>query len=429
MRINGGVKSLALSLLVLSLALVNLQPAHAADAFLWTTPSSANSVGTRHSAISADGSVILVGKNGASAVSGVYLSTNGGTTFNKIAGITAASYTVAVSADGTKMFAVALDSNNLYYSTDSGVTWTSKTGAVSTLDNYATCMSGDGSTWMSGGSTGVYVSTNFGVNWTAQSGIGTGTWWSCWMNTTGSIRYVLPWNAALKISSNSGSSWTTSGTAVYDAYCLTSSSDGTKVFIGSRNGYNMYKSTNSGSSFTLLKNFGYTVVSCAASADGNTILAAVSSRYLQLSTNGGSTWTDEVGATMNTWNTVVMNSDATKAFATTFASGSSYLGSIPQPLSFSLTSGRADLMTYRASNTVTTTSNYAGKVTFYANGKKIGGCISIPTDGSFMATCNYKPTIHGAVTITAKFVPADSYFSAISQELFRTRVSSRTNNR
>jgi hypothetical protein len=86
-------------------------------------------------------------------------------------------------------------------------------------------------------------------------------------------------------------------------------------------------------------------------------------------------------------------------------------------------------MTYRSSNTVTTTSNYAGKVTFYANGKKIGGCISIPTDGSFIATCNYKPTIHGAVTITAKFVPADSYFSAISQELFRTRVSSRTNNR
>jgi len=429
MRINGGVKSLALSLLVLSMALVNLQPAQAADAFLWTNPSSANSNGTRHAAISADGSVILVGKNGTLAASGVYLSTNGGATFNRISGITAASYTVAVSADGTKMFAVALTSNNLYYSTDSGVTWALKTGAVSTTGNYATCMSGDGSVWMSGGSTGVYVSTNFGIDWTADSNFASASWWSCWMNTTGSIRYVLPWNAALKISSNSGSTWTTSGTVVYDAYCLTASSDGTKVFIGSRNGYNLYKSTNSGSSFTLLKYFGNTVVSCAASADGNTIIAAVSSKYLQLSTNGGNTWTDEVGSTMNTWNTVVMNSDATKAFATTIDAGASYLGSIPQPLSFSLSSGRADLMTYRSSNTVTTTSNYAGKVTFYANGKKIGGCISVPTNGSLVATCNYKPTIHGAVTITAKFVPADSYFSAISQELFRTRVSSRTNNR
>jgi hypothetical protein len=429
MEIRGRARGIALSLLVLSLTLVDLQPAHAADAFLWTTPSSANSVGTRHSAISADGSVILIGKNGSSAASGVYLSTNGGTSFSKIAGITAASYTVAVSADGTKMFAVALDSNNLYYSTDTGATWTQKTSAVSTLDNYATCMSGDGSVWMSGGSTGVYVSTDFGVTWTAQSGIGTGTWWSCWMNSSGSIRYVLPWNAALKISSNSGSSWTTSGTAVYDAYCLTSSSDGTKIYIGSRNGYNMYKSTNSGSSFTLLKNFGYTVVSCAASANGNTVIAAVSSRYLQLSTDGGSTWSDEVGSTMNTWNTVSMSSDATKAFATTFASGNSYVGSIPQPLSFSLSSGRAELITYRTSNTLTTTSNYAGKVTFFANGKKIGGCVSVPTNGSFVATCNYKPTIHGAVTITARFVPSDSYFSTILQELFRTSVVKRTNTR
>jgi hypothetical protein len=424
-----GVKGVILSLLLLSLALLNLQPAHAADAFLWTTPSSANSNGTRHAAISADGSVILVGKNGTLPASGVYLSTDGGSTFNKIAAITAASYTVAVSADGTKMFAVALTSNNLYYSTDSGSTWTLKTSAVSATDNYATCMSGDGSVWMSGGSTGVYVSTNFGVDWSAESGMGTGTWWSCWMNSTGSIRYVLPWNAALKISSNSGSTWSTSGTSVFDAYCLTSSSDGTKVFIGSRNGYNMYKSTNSGSSFTLLKTFGYTVASCASSADGNTIIAAISSRYLQVSTNGGSTWTDEVGSTMNTWNNVVMNSDATKAFATTIAAGASYLGSIPQPLSFSLTSGRTGAMTYRASNTLRTTSNYAGKVTFYANGKKIGGCISVPTDGSLVATCNYKPTIHGAVTISAKFVPTDAYFSIISQELFRTSIVKRSNTR
>lgn len=53
---------------------------------------------------------------------------------------------------------------------------------------------------------------------------------------------------------------------------------------------------------------------------------------------------------------------------------------------------------------LTATANYVGKVTFYANGKKIAGCISLPiTTGSKI--CSWKPTLHSAVPIYVLFTP------------------------
>lgn len=375
--------------------------------------------------MSSDGMTILVAKTNG----GVFLSTDGGQNFAQVSSIPSGTTTVAVSGDGMKLLAVTLASSTVYYSTNNGSTWTTKTGAVSSADNYATCMSGDGSVWMTGGSGGVYFSTNNGTTWTVDSGPGTATWFSCWINQTGSIRYFLPWGAALKISTNSGSTWTTSSTTVTDAYCLSSSSDGTKVIIGSRNGTSLYRSTNSGSTFTSLVNFGVALYDCASSGDGTKIIVATATDYPRLSTNSGVDWIGEAGPGYQSWWwEVSMSSDGTRAMAATNTANVSYVGFVPSPTTLVLSSGGSSLTTYRTANSISVTSNYPGRVTFYANGKKIGKCVSVPTV-ALVATCAYSPTSRGSLTITAKVVPTNAIYAALTKELFKTKVQARSGTR
>jgi len=55
-----------------------------------------------------------------------------------------------------------------------------------------------------------------------------------------------------------------------------------------------------------------------------------------------------------------------------------------------------------------------GKVTFYANGKKIPGCIG-KESSSLAVSCTWKPSTRGSVVVTARLVPSDSGFvSSIS---------------
>jgi hypothetical protein len=54
--------------------------------------------------------------------------------------------------------------------------------------------------------------------------------------------------------------------------------------------------------------------------------------------------------------------------------------------------------------TLTATIDYAGKITFFADGKKIPGCISLQSSvGS--RTCNWRPAVQKSVTLTARLVP------------------------
>lgn len=74
--------------------------------------------------------------------------------------------------------------------------------------------------------------------------------------------------------------------------------------------------------------------------------------------------------------------------------------------------------TYRApTQIVATLSGANGKVTFYANNKKIPTCVGLSSSG-LSVTCNYKPSIHGVVSITARLTPASGgYLSSVSLPL------------
>lgn len=62
--------------------------------------------------------------------------------------------------------------------------------------------------------------------------------------------------------------------------------------------------------------------------------------------------------------------------------------------------------TYRSTVAVSLTSNAAGKIGLKANGKWLSNCRSIAITTS--ATCNFKPSIHGAITLNAVFTPTNS---------------------
>lgn len=65
--------------------------------------------------------------------------------------------------------------------------------------------------------------------------------------------------------------------------------------------------------------------------------------------------------------------------------------------------------------TLSITSNVAGTVRFFSNGKKIANCLSRPTSGTyptFTATCSWKPTVQKNQTITAEITPTDTSFSS-----------------
>lgn len=89
------------------------------------------------------------------------------------------------------------------------------------------------------------------------------------------------------------------------------------------------------------------------------------------------------------------------------------------------------VVTYRSSSTLTATLGVAGsdgKVTFYANGRKIPGCIG-KSSASLIATCNWRSSTRGSVSITARLVPSDSAFLASLSSAKSLLVTNRTTRR
>jgi hypothetical protein len=103
-------------------------------------------------------------------------------------------------------------------------------------------------------------------------------------------------------------------------------------------------------------------------------------------------------------------------------------------LSYSAYSGELTLPAtaiYRTNSTITATLSAPGKVTFYEKGKVISSCKNIPTVTSttITATCSWKPSTHGPVSLSARFIGtgADSYPSNLTAG--QIVVGKRTNSR
>jgi len=84
---------------------------------------------------------------------------------------------------------------------------------------------------------------------------------------------------------------------------------------------------------------------------------------------------------------------------------------------------------FRTATTLTATASTIGKVTFYANGKRIPGCINVPTlsVSPFTATCSWRPAVHNSVPIKATFTPFTGLAS--NSSTLRPIISARSGNR
>lgn len=87
--------------------------------------------------------------------------------------------------------------------------------------------------------------------------------------------------------------------------------------------------------------------------------------------------------------------------------------------------------TYRVATTITATTTMAGKVTFFANNKRIAGCIKISTSGAgpISATCSWKPSRHGSNVISTQFTPTDSNYVSGTTVSTAVYAAKRTTNR
>jgi len=79
--------------------------------------------------------------------------------------------------------------------------------------------------------------------------------------------------------------------------------------------------------------------------------------------------------------------------------------------------------------TISVSLNTPGRLRFFVNGKRITGCLSRATTGSYPSvtgTCSWKPAVTGRNFVTVQITPTDNTFSGVSSNRFEVWVFKRS---
>lgn len=184
---------------------------------------------------------------------------------------------------------------------------------------------------------GVYVSSNpTRLDWGPAGGL-TGYYYSIACSANGAVVYAEPTSGAVRTSSNYGATWTSTTTS-YNGTFLGCTADGSKFFASnyacSGNGTYLAKlsggavsiSTNGGSSWSSSLSAPASFNCLAASSDCTKLVAGASSGLLYATSNQGATWT-ALTSTNQYWTGAWMSPDGSQFAASAGASGS-YTGGI-----------------------------------------------------------------------------------------------------
>jgi hypothetical protein len=93
------------------------------------------------------------------------------------------------------------------------------------------------------------------------------------------------------------------------------------------------------------------------------------------------------------------------------------------PANAGLSISTSGTISYRVVSAITATANIDGRVSFFANGRIIPGCRNLMTSSKTVA-CSWKPSLHGAITVTASIAS-----SAYAGYTGSSRISVNTNKR
>ena len=226
----------------------------------------------------------------------VYFSTNSGLFWRKSSLPNKAWSAVAVSTNGTRMVAVAgtlvtvvgtnlsRDFGVIYTSTNSGMTWVSNNVPVASWVSVA--CSAEGSNIVALAQNGlVCASTNWGITWATN---GMGPVWSMVAGSQDANKLAAIGGSSVLTSTNAGVTWTTN--LLGAAWVSTaSSSDCNKLVAASETGW-IYVSTNSGIFWRPASAPTSRWSSVAASANGSNFVAVSRDGVISVSTNAGVSW-------------------------------------------------------------------------------------------------------------------------------------------
>jgi hypothetical protein len=251
----------------------------------------------------------------------LYISTNYGQSWTALTSLGKKNFSsIACSSDGTKIATCGYSNNGpiyIYTSSDSGANWIQRTSAGNRNWSNLVCSS-NGTiiiACVSGGY--VYISTDSGVNWTERINISNILYLSC--SYDGTKIAALKDTKNLYISDDLGVSWTniTEGSDTVsnvDGFGLSFCLNGKQLILFSNvriRKYNLYyKNT-----FTVINSNNLNWQSIQCSSNGTLIIACVLNEYVYISTDSGTTWTQQTSLGIKNWKSVACSSSGTKMAA------------------------------------------------------------------------------------------------------------------
>ena len=240
-----------------------------------------------------------------------YTSTNSGATWNTNS---LQSYnSVASSADGNYLAAAG---DVIFTSTNAGITWARSSNGLPALVWYGIDSSADGSRLIAVSISSVFTSTNFGASWTSNT-VSSYGFKVCASSADGTTLIAGGVSGPMNISTNSGMTWTQK---LYSGgWCsFATSSDGSKlagISLGPPNGSGIFLSTNFGNSWLSNSVIPVTFQYVASSADGVKLVLVGTGRSIYTSTNAGIAWVSN-NIPNEQWSSVASSADGNEFIAT-----------------------------------------------------------------------------------------------------------------
>jgi hypothetical protein len=242
-------------------------------------------------------------------------------------------------------------------------------------------------------------------------------------------------NTRVVVTSNSGTTWeTTSATSTTFFRDIKSAADGS-ILITTAGGFIApFISRDWGATWFNATGIGVDYLGGVSISDNGELILlgkSTSSGSVYYSLDKGATFTLVPGLAAGSYGAIALSGDTSKALIGADGRQLRVMGIslTSSALSFSSLSLSAPAA-YRSQRTLTATIATAGadgKVTFFANGKKIPGCIKVQSI-SLVATCSWKAATRGSVNLSATAYPADSNIPPGSTSISVT-VANRTSNR
>ena len=264
----------------------------------------------------------------------IYTSSDAGSTWTPTMVPTNNWSSVASSADGGRLVAVAAPFWNgatrsyvgqgvIYRSSDTGATWTQTTAPNTNWIGVASSADGtrlvavSAPRWDEGlrswvGAGGIYSSLDSGATWKRTSA--PAMYWSCVASAADGVRLVAGVDSGLiYTSADSGASWSRTTAPNTNWIRVASSADGTKLVAGG--GSDVYTSSDGGATWTAMGGleFGFPAGIVACSADGYRLVVAGAWRQICTWPYSGP-WRS-ANAPPDSWGSVACSADGTKLVA------------------------------------------------------------------------------------------------------------------